>query len=201
MTPAKLKFGPADHGRPVTAQELEEAEYFEGFKYEIIDGRFYVSPVPNLPEHALERWLRRKLERFADDHPAVLNWVANKARVFVPDRPELTVPEPDLAGYRDYPTDEEIGEVSWEDISPLIVAEVLVANAPDKGMVRNVELYHQVPSISEYWVLDGQASAARPQLIVHRRWGKGWRVHTYAYGATFTTRTLPGFELLIDPRR
>lgn len=201
MTPTKLKFGPADHGRPVTVEELADAEYVEGFRYEIIDGRFYVSPLPGLPEHRLERWLRQKLERFADAHPDVIGWVVNKARVFVPGRPRLTVPEPDLALYR-----EDLGALAdegfdWPDFQPVIVVEVLVEGEPEKDLVRNVDLYHQVPSITEYWILDGRQSAARPQLIVHRRWGRGWRTHTYAHGQTYTTRTLPGFELLIDPRR
>src|SRR4051812_41818826 len=101
MPPAKLKFGPADHGRPVAPDELDDAEFAGGFKYEIINGRFFVSPQPTFYEDRLERWLRRKFEGFADTHPEVIGWVANKARVFVPDRPELTVPEPDLAVYRE----------------------------------------------------------------------------------------------------
>jgi Uma2 family endonuclease len=201
MTPAKLKFGPADHGRPVTAEELEEAEYAEGFKYEVIDGRFYVSPQPSFYEHRLERWLRLKLESFAVGQPDAIGWVATKARVFVPDRQELTVPEPDLAVYREDLGELADGELDWPDFHPFLVAEVLVESEPDKDLVRNVELYHLVPSIIEYWVLDGRQSTAQPQLIVHRRWGRGWRTHIHSYGETYTTRTLPGFELLIDPRR
>ena len=201
MTPTKLKFGPADHGRPVTADELEDAEYDEGFRYEIIDGRFFVSPQPSFYEHSLEQWLTDKLKAFAKARPDVIGWVATKARVFVPDRPELTVPEPDLAVYRENLNDLADGERDWPDFHPVVVADVLVENDPEKDLVRNVDLYHQVPSIIEYWILDGRASTARPQLIVHRRWGKGWRVHTYTYGETCTTRTLPGFELFIDPRR
>jgi hypothetical protein len=53
MPPAKLKFGPADHGRRVTADELTDAEYVECFLYEIIDGGFYVSPQPGFLEHHL----------------------------------------------------------------------------------------------------------------------------------------------------
>lgn len=200
MATAKLKFGPADHGRPVTADELEDAEFVEGFKYEVINGRFYVVPIAELPEQTLERWLRRKLERFADDHPEVVNWVSNKPRVFVPDRPELTVPEPDLAVYRGFPLDAEPGELRWEDVSPVIVAEVLVGGDADKDLVRNVELYHEVPSVVEYWVLDGRPNPARPHLLVHRRWGAGWRTRPVPFGETYTTRTLPGFELIIDPR-
>lgn len=201
MTPAKLKFGPVDHGRPVSADELEDAEYDEGFKYEIIDGRIAVSPIANLPEQTLEGWLRRKLERYWDAHPDVLRWVTPKARVFIPDRPELTVPEPDVAAYGDFPADSPISQLRWEDISPLIVAEVLVEGEPETDLVRNVDLYFQVPSIMEYWVLDGRENPDEPLLIARRRWGKRWVLSETPYGETYTTRTLPGFELLIDPRR
>lgn len=201
MTPVKLKIGPADHGRPVTAEELADAEYAEGYKYEIIDGRFYVSPQPNFYEHRLERWLRLKLEGFAGAHPDVIGWVATKARVFVPGRPELTVPEPDLAVYRENLDELADGELDWEDFRPLVVTEVLVASEPEKDLVRNVDLYFQVPSVAEYWVLDGRENPDEPLLIARRRWGSRWVITEVPYGETYTTRTLPGFELLIDPRR
>ena len=47
-------------------------------------------------------------------------------------------------------------QVSWEDVSPILVAEVLYASDPYKDLVRNVELYLRVPSIREYWILDGR---------------------------------------------
>lgn len=54
MSTVQLKFGPADHNRPLTLDDFESAEYERGFKYEIIDGRLYVSPLPNPPENILE---------------------------------------------------------------------------------------------------------------------------------------------------
>ncbi len=201
MPPTKLKFGPADHGRPVTADELVDAEYVEGFSYEIIDGRFYVVPAASLHEHRLEHWLRRKVERFADSNPSQIGWVANKSRVFVPDRPELTVPEPDLAVYRENLDEVDEDEAVWSNFQPFIVAEVLLASDPDKDLVRNVDLYFQVPSIAEYWILDGRENASEPLFIARRRWGTRWVLTEVPYGETYTTRTLPGFELLIDPRQ
>ncbi len=201
MPPIKLKFGPADHGRLVSADELEDAEYVAGFNYEIIDGRFYVVPAASFYEQSLERWLRRKLERFGDDHPDIIGWVAVKSRVFVPDRPELTVPEPDIAIYRENLDEIADGELNWVDFRPLVVVEVLVENDPEKDLVRNVDLYLQVPSIAEYWILDGRESTAEPVLIARRRRGSRWYLTEVPYGETYTTRTLPGFELLIDPRR
>ena len=200
MIATRTRFGPADHGVPVTADELAEAEYAEGFRYEVIDGRLYVAPIANLPEGGLNDWLRDQLKRYARAHPTVINQVYGPARVFVPNRPDLTVPEPDVAAYRDFPTHLPIREWNWEEVSPLIVCEVLVDSDPHKDLVRNVDLYFEVPSIAEYWVLDGSADPDRPTLIARRRWGSRWLVREVAFGDTYTTRTLPGFALLIDPR-
>src|SRR6516164_5006262 len=107
MATVQLKLGPLDHGRRLSLSEFEDAEYEPGFKYEIIDGRLYVSPLPNFPEHWLERWLTRAVERYADRHPEVINFVASKGRVFLPAAARPTVPEPDLAAYADFPEDVE----------------------------------------------------------------------------------------------
>jgi Uma2 family endonuclease len=201
MSAVQLKFGPADHGRPVTEEELEGAEYQEGYKYEIIDGGFYVSPVPNLPEAFLDDWLYDKLREYTRSHPQVANYLNDKARVFVPNQPELTVPEPDLAVYSEFPTSQFIRDLNWIDFSPLIVCEVFVDSDPEKDLVRNVELYWQVPSIKEYWILDGRENADEPLLIARRRYGSRWLIQEVPYGETYRTPTLPGFELLIDPRK
>jgi len=71
---------------------------------------------------------------------------------------------------------------------------------PEKDLFRNVELYFEVPSIREYWVLDAREDPDHPTMLVHRRYGGRWRVLEVGFGETYTTRLLPGFELLIDPR-
>ena len=200
MIATRTRFGPTDHGVPVTADELAEAEYAEGFRYEVIDGRISVAPIANFPEGWLNDWLRAQLKAYARTNPTVLNLVIGPARVFVPNRPDLTVPEPDVAAYRDFPTHLPIREWNWEEVSPLVVCEVLVDSDPHKDLVRNVDLYFEVPSVAEYWILDGRADPDRPTLIARRRWGSRWVVREVAFGDTYTTRTLPGFALLIDPR-
>jgi Uma2 family endonuclease len=193
--------GPADHGRLMDYDEFMAAEYEPGFKYEIIDGRLYVSPLPRFAEHAVERWLLTKLDAYAQSRPDIINFVASKSRVFVSDRPGATVPEPDVAAFRDVPLDADPDLVHWEDLSPVIVAEVLTADDPYKDLVRNVELYLQAPSIKEYWIVDIRAGARHPNLIVYRRRGHRWqKPREYAYGTTYTTPLLPNFSLLIDPR-
>jgi hypothetical protein len=50
--------------------------------------------------------------------------------------------------------------------------------------------------------LDPREDSNRPTLTVYRRRGARWqRPIELAYGDTYATRLLPGFELLIDPRR
>jgi Uma2 family endonuclease len=197
-----LKLGPADQGRPLRLDEFEAADYEEGFKYELIDGRLAVSPQANFSQHWLERWLVRQLDRYGDDRPEVVAFVANKGRVFVPGRPDLTAAEPDIALYRELPAAETVDEIDWEAVHPFLVAEVLTTEANvEKDFVRNVELYFQVPSVREYWILDGRAQAERPTLHVRRRHGSRWVVREVLPGETYETRTLPGFKLRLQPRR
>jgi Uma2 family endonuclease len=196
-----LKLGPADHGRPMTLDEVMAGDYAEGYQYELIDGKLYVSPEANLPQGFVEYWILMKVYNYTQKHPEVINFVYNKARVFVPGRRGVTNPEPDLAAYRDFPEDRPLGELSWENFSPVLVAEVLSAEDPDKDLVRNAGLYFQVPSIKEYWLFDSRENADRPTLRVHRRYGKRWRIIDVAPGETYTTRLLPGFKLLLDPHR
>src|SRR5437588_8188418 len=99
----RLKIGPHDHGMPLSLEDFLSADTEEGHHYELIDGKLYVSPTANAPEGLVERWVRRKLEAYSDAHPTVINLVYEKARIFVPDRPEATAPEPDVAAYHDFP--------------------------------------------------------------------------------------------------
>jgi Uma2 family endonuclease len=198
--PTALLFGPADHGRRVAPEEIQAARWQEGFRYEIIDGRLYVSPLPNLPQNSVEEWLNDLLRVYRLRHPEVINYVTNKARVFVPGREDLTVPEPDLAAYRDFPLRLPLAERRWELVSPVLVIEVLSEDNPGKDLVRNVELYLQVPSIREYWIIDPREDADRPTMRVYRRRGQRWQQPIeLAFGDTYTTRLLPGFSLRVDP--
>jgi Uma2 family endonuclease len=199
--PTMLRIGPADRGRPLTLEEFTTASFEEGYKYELIDGRLTVAPAADLPHYKNERWLDARLLLYSLEHPEVINFVAAKARIFIPDRPEVTVPEPDVVAYHDYPHDADLQEVNWQQVNPSLVVEVISPDDPNKDLVRNARLYHQVPSIREYWVVDPRPDPNRPSLYVHRRRGRGWRRIDYGYGDVYTTPLLPGFTLVIDPRR
>jgi Uma2 family endonuclease len=195
-----LKLGPADHGRPLSLEEFLGAEGQEGYHYELIGGKLYVSPTPNLPENSAELWLMGLLRDYSRLHPEVINFVSNKGRVFVPGAEEPTAPVPDLAASHSFPRKRAPRDLHWKEVSPILVVEVLAESDPDKDLNRNVELYLQVPSIQEYWVVDARQSAEQPTLLVYRRRDRRrWRkLLTIEPGATYQTDLLPGFSLALD---
>lgn len=194
------KIGPADQGRRMTYAEFMSFDYEEGYRYELIDGALAVTPLPNPEENVLERWLDRKLVAYWDKHPEIISYVSAKTRVFVPGRRRTTCPEPDLAVYKDFPRLTPLRNLHWKNLHPILVVEVLTGDSY-KDLVRNVELYLQVPSIREYWVLDARDDPERPTLIQHRRRGSRWIVEEFPFGSLFTTPLLPGFQLRIAPRK
>jgi Uma2 family endonuclease len=196
-----LTLGLVHHGHPVSWDEFQAAEFEEGYKYELIDGRLYVAPAPNLPEDRNANWLYEKLLAYKARRPKAINYLSQKARVFVPGRAAVTCPEPDISAYRALPLHTPVEDLDWESVSPILVVEVLFDADPHKDLVRNVDLYLQVPSIREYWILDSRFPPSRPKLIVHRRRGNKWLSREYVYGETYTTKLLPGFSLRIDPLR
>jgi Uma2 family endonuclease len=195
-----LKLGPADHGRPLSPEEFHTAGWQSGYRYELIHGKLYVSPAPDLPQNWLEMWLLGKLSLYVLQRPEIINFVTTKARVFVPDEPDATRPEPDLAAYQSFPHDIPITQMDWRNVSPLLVVEVVGENDPEKDLERNVELYLHVPSIREYWILDPRMDADNPTLLVYRKRGQRWqRLIEVSPGETYTTRLLPGFSLRVNP--
>ena len=197
----RLYLTPRDHGRALTLTEFESARGArKGYRYELIDGKLEVWPFPELGHECVRGWLAERLRDYSRARPEIINKVFGPAWVFVPDRPSAI--HPDIAAYRDFPLDRRIGELRWQDVSPLLVVEILSEDTAAKDLERNYELYLQVPSIREYWIVGPPASASRPTLTVHRRRGARWqRPIEVAPGEEYITRVLPGFTLVVAPRR
>jgi Uma2 family endonuclease len=197
----RLHLTPRDHGRRLTLAEFQHARSREGYHYELINGKLEVWPSPELPHDFLRCWLREKWHECRENHSEALQRICAPAQVFVPGCRRTTAAEPDVAAYRDFPTDLPVAQLDWRDVSPLLVVEVVSEDTADKDLVRNPPLYLRVPSIREYWILDPRADADRPSLLVYRRRGARWqRPLAVAGGRTYTTRLLPGFTLVLDVR-
>src|SRR5262245_16837353 len=116
-----LRLSSRDHGRRMSLEEFLSATHQEGRHYELIKGRVYVSPLPNLPEDSLEVWVSDALRAYMASNSEVINHVTNKARVFIPAEEETTAPEPDVAAYQDFPHHLPRRQLRWQDVSPLLV--------------------------------------------------------------------------------
>src|SRR5207245_2741651 len=127
-------------------EEFEAAHGHEGYRFEQIDGKVYVSPEADLPYVSLEEWLSTKLRDYRRRHPEVINAVFARTRIYLPGRSRATAPQPDLAAYHNFPHHLPLKRRRWQDVSPLLVAEILSEDDPEKDLIRNVELYEQVPS-------------------------------------------------------
>jgi Uma2 family endonuclease len=200
-TATRLKLTLEDHGREIEEEEFDSATTEEGYHYELIDGRVYVSPLPDPPAESLESWLYGKLYHYSQERPDIINYVSPRARIFIPGRKKATRPEPDIAAYSDYPHHLPRKQRRWQDFNAVLVVEVISEDDPDKDLVRNVELYQEVPTIREYWILDPRPDPDRPTLTVYRRRGKQWQKPIEVpFGEVFETpRFLPGFRLVVDP--
>lgn len=192
------RFGPGDHGTLLSFEEFTQAAWEEGYRYELIDGRVHASPLPDLPESWVDLWLKEKLRDYARANPKVINLVAGPGRVFIPSRLATTAPEPDVLAYRNFPLRRRKRDLRWQDVSPILVGEILSSDDPAKDLIRNVALYLLVPSIKEYWILDARADADYPSLRVYRRRASRWQMSEVGPREDYTTPLLPGFRLTLD---
>jgi Uma2 family endonuclease len=194
------RIGPRDHGRPITWDEYAKSRWQEGYVYEIVAGNLYVSPRHEFPENWVERWAGDKLDDYAKQHAEVIDYVSGKACIFVPDPAGLTCLGPDQAAFRDFPHHRSIDDVTWHDLTPVLVVQALSLGDPNKDLVRNVELYIQVPSIQEYWLFNTRPDPENPSRRAFRRRGESWQIIDVEPGDTYTTELLPGFALLLNSR-
>jgi Uma2 family endonuclease len=194
-----LQLGPADHGRPMSFDEFVAGDYEGGYKYELIDGRLYVTPEARWEHDWVGMHILEALLDYRKQRSDVINYVSAHARVFVPGAERTTAPEPDIVAYQGFPL-EKAPHIDWQDASPIVVVEIATDDeAAEKDLDRNVELYLRVPSIQEYWAFDLREE--QPILIVHRRENDAWHVLRFEPSETYTTELLPGFSLPVTPRR
>jgi Uma2 family endonuclease len=192
----QVLLGPKDNGRHLSEEEWEAASLEEGYRYEIIDGKIVVSPAAEADHEFLELWLFRCWDEYAKTHPEIVNYVARGARIYVPGHTQTTSPQPDLAAIHNYPFDQPRRQRNWRRLTPLFVAEIVSEGNADKDFTRNVDLYLQVPTIREYWILDPRGEQDR--LLVYRRRGSRWqRVIEVAEGETYVSRLFPGLEVTL----
>lgn len=199
--PPPLRLSPAWAGRDVSLEDFENADYLEGWRFELIDGRVEVFPPPNPRHNIASVWVAKRLTAYSDSRPEVINFVTPNCRVFIPGRQLATCPQPDLAAYRNYPSRWPPRTFGWQDVQPILVVEIISPRYADKDLARDVTLYREAPSVREYWIFDPRDRQGRLTLRVYRKRGaRSWqRPSDVPFGGTYATPLLPHFALVVDP--
>src|SRR5262249_46412155 len=148
--PPRLQIGPADHGRRLTLDEFIEADFQEGWLYELARGVVDVTEVAG-PWHG--RIVRRVAWMFINydlQHPGIITYGsgAGECRIRLPGM--VCDRHPDQAIYLD---PEPQGPSVWTRWIPHIVVEIVSPGGERRDFVEKREEYLRA-GIREYWILD-----------------------------------------------
>jgi Uma2 family endonuclease len=186
---APLRLGPADHGRPLALGEFEEADFDQGYRYELARGVLEVTQIPD-ELHALIVWfILRAIADYDREHPAVIHRAGggSEFRFRLPAlrsgrHPDVAVT---LAKTPRDPQGRRPASLAFEVVSP-------GAEAHERGYVtKRVE--YLAYGLREYWIVDPQMKT----VIVLTRDGDAWRENLYEGARVASSTLLPGFSVRV----
>jgi Uma2 family endonuclease len=188
-TITRPRIGPDDHGRTMTLEEFSDADFEEGWLYELARGVVVVTQVPDVPHGRIVDRLCRLFIFYDVAHPGVINYRASggNCRLRLPGMQSDR--HPDQAVYLLPPPP---GGDPWRRWVPEIVVEVVSAGGEDRDYAEKREEYLRA-GVTEYWILD----PARRQMLVLRRAGDVWKARRVAAEGAHRTHLLPG--LVVRP--
>jgi Uma2 family endonuclease len=181
---SKLHFGPESNGIQLTPAEFDEADFEDGWRYELINGVLIVTPIPLEneadPNEEMGYWLRY----YRDTNPLGSTLDATLAeRIVRTGQNRRRADRLIWAG---------LGRLPRPYETPTIIAEFVSAGR--RNWIRDYETKRDeylAIGVREYWVID----RFRHTLTVFRLWGGRVRKRVYSEDETYKTALLPGFEL------
>lgn len=185
-----LRIGPADHGRAMTLDEFEEAEFESGYRYELARGVLEVSDVPGEP-HALIVWIiLRATAAYDREHPRIIHRAGGGAEYRFRLPAMQSGRHPDVAvTLRNTPRD-------WRGFRLAALAFEVVsegARARERDYVTRRAEYLAY-GLLEYWIVDPQERV----VTVLNRDGDAWREQVYREDQLAPSLVLPGFALRVS---
>jgi Uma2 family endonuclease len=189
-TTTRVRIGPADHGRAMSLDEFTEAEFEEGWLYELARGVIDVTEVPGPNHGRIVRRLARLFIHYDDHHPGVIKYGAGggECRLRLPGMQSDR--HPDQAVYLD---PEPSGRKPWTRWVPHIVVEIVSAGGEERDLVEKREEYLRI-GVTEYWILE---PAARKMTVLSRA-GDVWEGTIVPSAGIHRTHLLPGLEARPD---
>jgi Uma2 family endonuclease len=177
-------FGPESNGTLMTPKEFDQAEFVEGWRYELIYGVLIVSPPPLEGERDPNEELGYLLRLYRDTHPHGSTMDSTLS--------EHTVKTRGNRRRADRVIWAGLGRQPRKGERPTIVAELVSAGKRDRrrDYEEKRDEYLEV-GVREYWVFD---RFQRTIAVFSRRGGKAQK-KVIREKQTYTTELLPGFEV------
>jgi Uma2 family endonuclease len=188
MATITRRIGPADHGQRMTLDEFVEADFEEGWLYELARGVVEVTEVPAPSPHGrIVRRVAWMFMQYEHQHPGVIHYGAGggECRMRLPGM--VSDRHPDQAIYLD---PEPPGPRVWTKWVPHIVVEVVSPGGEDRDFIHKREEYLRV-GVREYWILDPEHRC----LHVLAREGDTWEETIIPESGVYRTIFLPGLEV------
>lgn len=190
MATATRRIGPADHGQRMTLEDFVEADFEEGWLYELARGVVVVIEIPGINHGRTVRRTTRMFLNYDDACPGIMNYSAGGAEC------RLRLPgmqsdrHPDHAVYLLPPPE---GPRPWTRWVPEIVVEVLSEGSEERDLVEKRKEYLRA-GVVEYWILDPFGR----RLVVLQRAGDVWHDLVVPAGGCYPPHLLPGLEVRPD---
>ena len=178
--------GPERHGLAMAFDDFIQADFQEGWLYELSRGIVIVTEVPGIHHGKIVARFTRLFVAFEINQPGVIYYRAGggECRLRFPfmrsDR------HPDQAVYL-HPEPE--GPSIWSRWVPEIVVEVVSASGEDRDYVEKREEY-LLAGVREYWILDPR----RRRMLVLVRRADTWEERLLGEDGIHRTELLPGLE-------
>ncbi|MGP0069873.1 MAG: Uma2 family endonuclease [Isosphaeraceae bacterium] len=181
------RVGPTDHGCRMTLDEFIQADFQEGWLYELARGVVEVTEVPGPRHGRIVNRVTRMFILYDEHHPGRIRYRAGagECRMRLPGM--VSDRHPDQAIYLD---PEPPGPRVWTRWVPHIVVEILSPGGEDRDLIDKREEYLRV-GVREYWILDPE----RRHLIVLTREGDTWDETIIPESGVYQTIFLPGLEV------
>jgi Uma2 family endonuclease len=188
MATITRRIGPADHGQRLTLDEFIEADFEEGWLYELARGVIDVTEVPGINHGRIVNRITLLFAAYMIAHPGRINYRAGsgECRLRLPGMQSDR--HPDQAVYLDPPPPGD--NQPWTRWVPHIVVEIVSTGGEDRDYLEKREEYLRV-GVAEYWILDPR----KRQLLVLQRAGDVWEETVVLPGAVYRTLFLPGLEV------
>jgi Uma2 family endonuclease len=187
MLATPLRLGPADRGRTMNVEEFIDADFAEGYLYELSRGSLIVNEVANPPHFYQVQAIIEQLVVYKVSHPGVIQSLGGSGET------RLDINELDSSRHADvvvYKTSAPSNNRDcWAIWVPELAVEVVSPDSRQRDYDEKPDEYLQF-GVQEYWVLDADGA----EMLVHRRVGGRWKKQIVKPPELHTTHLLPGLQ-------